>query len=69
MRRDQAGHALEPQVKYGLSVGEQVERRGHGPWVESYLLSCRNNSHSEDKNLDIKVACFRSRSFHGKDPA
>lgn len=40
VRKEHAGRGLEPQGKDSLSVGEQVERRGHGPWVESIYATC-----------------------------
>lgn len=64
-RKEHGGHGLEPQ---GQSC--PFCRRGSGKekvWALGggnvcYLPSRRDNSRSEDKNLDIKVACFHSRS-------
>lgn len=68
MRKEHAGHGLEAQGKDSISAGGEERAWALDGEHVFYLPSCRNNSHSEDKNLDIKVACFHSRSFHGKDP-
>lgn len=72
MRNEHTGNGLEPQRE-----SYPFCRRGGGKekvWASGgdhicYLPSHRDNSCSEDKNLDIKVACFHSRSVHGEDQA
>ena len=66
------GHRLEPQGESYPSCrrGSRKEKAwAMGRDHVCYLPSRRDNSRSEDKNLDIKVACFYSRSVHGEDPA
>lgn len=65
--RTWVGGTGEGQPFCERASGEEGARALSGEHV-GYLPNHRNNSHSEDKNLDIKVAYFHSRSFNEKDP-